>query len=92
MESIRILGKDIAVKYVDTFIGADQIGECDVCGGEIIVTATLKEDIKNETILHEVIHCVDEMLSIGLSEEQVNRLSVGLYAVYRENGFQLIKP
>ena len=40
----------------------------------------LAPDQYDETILHEVIHVVDEELKIGLTEESVARLAVGLYS------------
>jgi len=33
------------------------------------------------TLLHEVVHAVDDALDIGLEEDQVGRLAAGLYSV-----------
>ncbi len=41
----------------------------------------LSEPQKETTLLHEIIHAVDDQLDIGLTEEQVTLLSAGLYSV-----------
>lgn len=33
-----------------------------------------------ETLLHEVIHCIDDSLKLGFDEKTVARLAAGLYA------------
>jgi hypothetical protein len=37
------------------------------------------------TLLHEVIHHLDDKLGIGLKEAQVDRLAVGIYQVLKDN-------
>jgi hypothetical protein len=38
-----------------------------------------------ETLLHEIIHGVDESLMLKLSENKVNLLAAGLVTVFRDN-------
>ena len=46
----------------------------------------LSKSIIEETLLHEIVHCVDANYNNhSLSEETVNRLSEGLYQVLRDN-------
>ena len=33
-----------------------------------------------ETLLHEVLHVIDDELKLGLAEEQITRLAVGIYS------------
>ena len=40
------------------------------------------------TLLHEVIHHLDDKLGIGLKEAQVDRLAVGIYQVLKDNKLQ----
>ena len=46
----------------------------------------LSKSIIEETLLHEIVHCVDTNYNNhSLSEEAVNRLSEGLYQVLKDN-------
>ena len=40
---------------------------------------------RRETLLHEVIHTIDERFGVGLTEKAVASLSVGLFEFMREN-------
>ena len=37
------------------------------------------------TLLHEIIHHLDDKIGVGLKEAQVDRLAVGLYQVLKDN-------
>ena len=43
------------------------------------------------TLLHEIIHAIDRNMMIGLEEEQVTRLSSGLYAAIRDNKLNFLE-
>ena len=46
----------------------------------------LSKTVIEETLLHEILHCVDTMYNNhSLGEETVDRLSEGLYQVLRDN-------
>ena len=91
MQSIMILGKPYSISTVATIDDDGNSGEIDVRACTIKLIDGLADHMRQESLLHEVIHGVDEELSIGLTEEQVRRLSVGLYAVYRENEMHIIE-
>jgi hypothetical protein len=40
------------------------------------------------TLLHEIIHHLDDKMIIGLKEAQVDRLAVGIYQVLKDNKLQ----
>lgn len=88
MQSLTIFGKPYQVKYVDKINDGDQFGELDTGTGLISVLNTSTKQMQEETLLHEIIHAIDEDMGIGLNEKQVQRLSVSLYAVLKENNFQ----
>ena len=84
--SLSILGYDYAVLLAtddDEMDGYDGLHRSKRL--EIIVRARLKDDAKRETLLHEILHAIDEAFDAEMSETQVLRLSRGLYAVCREN-------
>lgn len=47
----------------------------------IVLESTLADDQREVTLLHEIVHAVDDALNISLTEEQVGLLAAGLYSV-----------
>ena len=87
---IRILGMDYAIE--DTPHALDAVGHRGQCEFEqcrILVGADLDDQIWRWTLLHEVLHGIDYRLSLGLSEDQIERLSTGLDTVMADNGGRL---
>lgn len=39
-----------------------------------------------EILLHEMLHAIDVLMCVGLSEDQVTRLSYGLHMALKDNG------
>jgi len=77
-----ILGKTYKISETTTELsGGDLMGAVHR-GKQLIVVRndSIGRDQYLETILHEALHVIDEELSLGLSEETVARLSVGLYS------------
>lgn len=87
-EIINVLGKDYTLRYTD------EIGTCGAMGNanrsrqfmNVNVDGLALQQVES-TVLHEVIHVIDGELKIGLTEEDVARLEVGLYSAgYRRAG------
>jgi hypothetical protein len=91
---MRILGKNFAIVFEPVNeLTSSFLGHCDPSKCEIILQKGLTVDTANETLLHEVIHAVADLLGIAINEQQVTALSSGLYAVLSDNGipFEYIK-
>ena len=76
----RYLNKDIK----------NQIGKATFTANCIELSKKCMDDHVDEqymaaTLLHEIIHHLDDKLSMGLKEAQVDRLAVGLYHVLKDN-------
>lgn len=52
---------------------------------EIYINKNYRKKHKKATLLHEVIHAIDEQYSIDLKEEQVVSLTHGLMSVLKDN-------
>jgi len=89
MESVRIFGKNYLIDRVDKFEDAGQVGAAD-SDGIISIKKNTNYDFEQETLLHEIIHCIDEAIGSGLTEQQVTAISSGLFCVYRENDMHII--
>lgn len=83
MFKLSILGKPFAVSLDNALEGC--IGECDTYNQTIKVNPSLPEATLQETLLHEVIHAVEEQLHLRMTERQVFALATGLYAVFKDN-------
>jgi len=89
IKSVHILGCDFPIEMVPSDHPAmeEAWGSFEHKDQKFYVQADLAEGIAKETLFHEIIHAVDDMLvSEGLTEKQIFRLSVVLYAVLRDNG------
>lgn len=53
--------------------------------GEILINDQMPQDIKDSTLLHEIIHALADMSSLEMSEIQVAVLSNGLFETLRSN-------
>jgi hypothetical protein len=52
----------------------------------VSVASDMPDDLKEETLLHETIHLISANLMLGLTENQVQGLSIGLYDFLKSNG------
>jgi Zn-dependent peptidase ImmA (M78 family) len=77
---MTILGKRYKIKYLDDNTIQSAYGSVKRGQGLILINKDTTPDQQAETLLHEVIHAVDEELLIGLEEADVARLAVGLYS------------
>ena len=85
-KQITVLGKPYTIKLVDEVSAGGNMGSCSRHTQDICINEELAKDQTDETLLHEVIHIIDGELVLGLSEETVARLAVGLYSAgYRWN-------
>ncbi len=54
---------------------------------EIRLQKALDQDKLESVFIHELLHCIDVFMRLGLTEEQVNQLEAGLYMVLKQNNF-----
>jgi hypothetical protein len=57
------------------------MGRCSVKDATILINKKMAGDVKNSTAIHEVLHAIDDMNSLGLNETQVSVLANALYDV-----------
>lgn len=78
--SIIVLGKRYTIHRQPDYLMFDKIGWCDRNNSIIVLNKSVSQEQQAEKLIHEVIHAIDDELSLGLDEEQVARLAVGLYS------------
>lgn len=87
-EKITILGKEYTLRYTDNIGTCGNMGNADRSRQFINVNAAdLAPQQIESTVMHEIIHMIDHELKLGLSEEDISRLEVGIYSAgYRRSG------
>jgi len=80
---IRILGKVFKVSYEGC--PEDLVGQCDTDAQLIYVRDGLPLEQEADTLLHEVIHAIDEAMDCNMKETQVKKIATGLLAVMKDN-------
>lgn len=83
MNTLNILGKTFRIEWLDELDGA--VGETHTHKQLIKMQKGTALETEQETLLHEVIHAVDESLALGLTEQQVHAMACGLFAVFKDN-------
>lgn len=86
-EKVKILHLDYDVSLADNIHdrGGDLLGQVDFLCQKIRLNAGASEEQKRETLLHEIIHAMDEKFRIGLKERQVEQLGVAIYNLVKDN-------
>ena len=66
--TVRVIGKTFAIEYVDKVDDEDSAGEHRRDAQLIKVRVGQHPETLRETLLHEVIHAVEEQLDLGMKE------------------------
>lgn len=82
-EKIKILGKVFRVNNGP--LAEDLMGECDNDKQLILIRDGQPLESEQDTLLHEVLHAVDEAMGLKMKEAQVKGCATGLLAVLKDN-------
>jgi hypothetical protein len=85
-ERIKVLGKRFALQFPDGAPLDDGLnGECDSDNQLILVRDGQPLESEQDTVLHEILHAVDEAMGLKMKESQVKGAATGLLAVLKDN-------
>lgn len=84
---IKVLYKEYTVEETANLHdnGGDLYGQIHYLPEKIFLNVDAKEEQKKSTLLHELIHAMDEIYSIGLEEKQVEKLGNAFYMLQKDN-------
>lgn len=82
---LKILGKPFQVKWLTDGLDPELNGECDSDKQVISVRDGQPLEQEQDTLLHELIHGIDEAVDARLTESQVKRLATALLATLKDN-------
>lgn len=84
---IKVLYKEYTVEETVNLHdnGGDLYGQIHYLPEKILLNAEAKGEQKKSTLLHELVHAMDEIYNIGLKEKQVGKLGNALYMLQKDN-------
>ena len=80
---LRVLGRDIPMVFVDELPKA--FGEYDYETQIVRIRTGQQPSFEADTVLHELIHAIDDVMQLGMSERQVHCSASGLIALFKDN-------
>lgn len=86
-KKVRILYKEYIIEEQINLHDSDGelYGQIDFLPERILLNAEASEEQKKATLIHEIVHALDEMYKIELEEEQVEKLGNALYMLHKDN-------
>ena len=84
---IKVLYKEYTVEETANLHdnGGDLYGQIHYLPEKFFLNVDASEEQKKSTLLHELIHALDEMYGIGLKEKQVEKLGNAFYMLQKDN-------
>jgi hypothetical protein len=84
--TLKILGKRFRVQYVSGEpLSEDETGECDSEKQLISVKEGQELEAEQDTVIHEILHALEDLLELKLEHDNIVRLTTGLHALVKEN-------
>lgn len=81
---VRVLGRDIPIYVLDE-LPAKAWGEYDYEMQIVRVRAGQQPQFEADTVLHELIHAIDDVMQLYMKERQVHCVASGLIALFKDN-------
>ena len=83
---VKVLGKVYAIQYTEGApLADDDDGECDPSNQTITVRTGQSLECEQDTVLHEVIHAIENLQGLKLKHSDVVRLTTAIHALIRDN-------
>lgn len=79
--TIRVIGKKFTVVFGDS----PDRGSCEATKQKITILHDMPADEERDTLLHEVLHAIEEAMGLDMPDRHIRLLATGLYAVFRDN-------
>lgn len=82
-KNLNIIGREYEVVYLDDL--KDVIGDCDCDNLKIRIKNGQPPSLETDTVLHEVVHAIDNAMQLNMTERQVYCMTTGLIATLKDN-------
>ena len=86
LKSVRVIGKTYGISFTSSGpLAEDELGELDPALQKITIKKGQPLETEQDTILHEIVHAIDNELNLDMKEKQVRGLATGILAVLKDN-------
>lgn len=86
-KEIKVAYKNYSIEKVNNLNDGVNLlyGQCKYDEEKILLAEAYSKNQQECTLIHELIHAIDDIFSIGVTEEQVLKLGKGFYQVIKDN-------
>lgn len=86
-EKVKILYKTFSIEEESNLHdgGNDLYGQIHYMSEKMLINSAASDEQKEATLIHELVHGLDETFNIGLKEHQVELVSTALYMLIKDN-------
>ena len=86
-KNVKILYKEYNVEFEPNLHdeNGDLYGQILYMPERIIINSAGSVEQQKSTLLHEIVHGLDELYGIGLKEDQVEKLGTAMYMLVKDN-------
>ena len=86
-DKVKILYKEYGIEEQNNLHnnGGDLYGQIRYLTEKILLNSESSQEQKQATLIHEIVHGLDEMYCIGLKERQVEKLGNAFYMLIQDN-------
>ena len=82
---VRVLGRDIPVKVYPADEMPKAFGEYDYETQIVRIKEGQQPAFEADTLLHELVHAMDDAMQLNMRERQVHCIAVGIVALFKDN-------
>jgi hypothetical protein len=94
LDALKVMGVDYNIVYENKLRSEEDeklLGQAVMDKVAIMIEKDMPQQLKEITILHELLHVIDISIESKLKENQVEKLSRAFYAFLHENNLKIIK-
>lgn len=96
LDKIKIGWKEYEIKHTEPSCilvddTVERYGEIDFENLVININSQVSKEEQKNTLIHEILHGIENMYGIELGEDKVDRLGNALYTVLKDNDLKITK-
>ena len=92
MKEVKIGGIVYPIEIANDFTGeTGDWGQTNFKKSKITIDSNLDKQRLNQTLVHEIAHCIFEEAGLEQEEDKVNRLGIVLHQVLTDNDFSFLR-
>ena len=92
MDDVKVGGIVYPIEIKEDFTGeTGDWGQTNFKKSKITIDSNLDKQRLNQTLVHEIVHCIFEEAGLEQEEDKINRLGIVLHQVLTDNDFSFLR-